>query len=90
MQVRFSREFRKSYLKTDKKIRLNIDKRIKIFLKNPFDPQLNNHALTGKYSGRRSINITGDWRAIYTLDAEKGDRPIAIFEALGTHSQLYQ
>ncbi|GAI64559.1 unnamed protein product, partial [marine sediment metagenome] len=34
----------------------------------------------------RSINITGDWRALYS----KPDKDIIIFEALGIHSQLYR
>ncbi|OGE71342.1 hypothetical protein A2617_00135 [Candidatus Daviesbacteria bacterium RIFOXYD1_FULL_41_10] len=60
-------------------------KRFELFLSNPFHPQLNNHLLTGNYKGYRSINITGDWRALYSENENS-----IIFELLGTHSQLYK
>jgi len=47
---------------------------------------LNNHALTGQWAGYRSINITGDYRAVYRLAEED----IAYFVALDTHSKLYK
>lgn len=84
MAVKFNKQFVKERDKADKKIKEAFDKRLEIFLKDPFDPRLNNHSLTGSYRGYRSINITGDWRAIYTENQEE-----AIFVALGTHSQLY-
>ncbi|MBI2330404.1 type II toxin-antitoxin system mRNA interferase toxin, RelE/StbE family [Candidatus Daviesbacteria bacterium] len=59
--------------------------RLELFIINQFHPQLNNHSLTGKYKGNRSINITGDWRAIYSEEKDS-----VIFELLGTHSQLYR
>lgn len=84
MSVRFNRQFVKQHDKADKKIQETFKRRLEIFLKNPLDSQLNNHALTGNYRGYQSINITGDWRAIYTENQEE-----IIFVALGTHSQLY-
>jgi len=87
MQIRFSRQFKKDYQKVDKKVKSNFENRLELFLKHPFNPQLNNHALTGKYKGYRSINITGDWRAIYSVN--KINKEI-IFETIGTHSQLYK
>ncbi len=84
MPVRFNRQFVKQHDKANQKIQEAFKRRLEIFLKNPIDQQLNNHALTGNYRGYRSINITGDWRAIYTKNREE-----IIFVALGTHSQLY-
>lgn len=52
---------------------------------DPFHPQLSNHGLHGEYAGVRSINIGGDWRALYRC-MEPG---VAIFFAVDTHSQLY-
>ncbi len=52
---------------------------------NPFDITLRNHALKGKYLGYRSIDISGDVRALYTV---KGN-VIILFAFIGTHSQLY-
>ena len=46
---------------------------------------LNNHKLVGKYTGSRSINVTGDYRAIY----EKRDVDVIYWASIGTHAQLY-
>lgn len=85
MQVRYSKGFVKSYNKADPKTKQAFEKRQKLFLQDHNHPQLNDHALVGKYSGYRSINITGDWRAIYNIRGES-----IVFEAIGTHSQLYK
>lgn len=98
MPVRFSKNFTKCYDKANSKTRTAFDKRLKIFLQNPFHPTLNNHSLTGNFAGYRSINITGDWRAIYSVRNKlvysefnlKNQEKQIIFELLGTHSQLYK
>lgn len=59
--------------------------RLEIFKQDPYDRTLRNHALKGKYLGYRSIDITGDLRALYYI---KGDT-IIIFGFIGSHSQLY-
>lgn len=56
-----------------------------IYLKNKTDRQLNNHTLTGKYLGYRSMDVTGDWRIIFE---EIDDETIKLVN-IGTHSQLY-
>lgn len=84
-KLTFSSRFRKQHQKANANIKSAFLKRLKIFEQNPHDPILRNHVLSGNYKGFRSINITGDWRAIYS---EKGS--IIIFEMLGTHSQLYR
>jgi addiction module RelE/StbE family toxin len=90
MQVRFSKNFTKCYDRANLKIRKAFDKRLKIFLQNPFYSTLNNHSLIGKYSSYRSINITGDWRAIYSEYVDVNEDKQVIFELIGTHSQLYK
>ncbi len=55
-------------------------------MQNEYHPMLNNHKLVGKYTGSRSINVTGDYRAIY----EKRDSDSIYWAAIGTHSQLYE
>lgn len=90
MLINYGRRFVKQYDKADLKIKEAFKNRVKLFRENPFSPLLNNHALTGQYSDYRSINITGDWRAIYSeIEDEAGEKTI-IFELLGTHSQLYK
>lgn len=86
-QVEYSRRFQKQLKKAPIEIKVAFKKRRELFSKNPFTSLLNNHVLTGKLKNYRSINITGDWRAIYS---EKKRGKVIIFEFLGTHSQLYK
>jgi mRNA interferase YafQ len=50
----------------------------------PLDPGLRDHALKGKFAGRRECHIEPDWLLIYKL--EPG---VVIFERTGTHSDLF-
>lgn len=83
MKVLFHKNFKKHY-KRLRVIQRKVDERLNLFAKDPFDPILNNHGLAGKYEGCRSINITGDYRAVYELI----DDNAAYFIALGTHPDL--
>ena len=85
MQIRYARKFKKQYEKAPKKIKQAFKDRRDRFSENPSNPILNNRQLIGKFKGYRSINITGDWRAIYSVN-----KSVIIFETLGTHSQLYK
>ena len=87
MQIRFSKDFSKKYDRVSEKIRESVSKRIGIFIKNKFHPLLNNHALRGEYEGCRSINITGDHRAIFKEDENSN---LTLFLLLGTHGELYE
>lgn len=89
MNIRFGKKFGKQYKKAPDFIREAVDSRIILFKNNPLEPVLHNHALTGNFKGYRSINITGDWRAIFFESSENNAR-IVIFIGLGTHSQLYK
>ena len=89
MKISYGKKFSKQHEKTPVQIRNVFNQKIRLFIENPIHPLLNNHTLTGKLLGYRSINITGDWRAVYKeLKSEDGENKI-IFELLGTHSQLY-
>jgi addiction module RelE/StbE family toxin len=62
-----------------------LQKAVKLFKEDPFHETLYNHSLTGEWSGYRSIAFGGDWRAHYKMVDDNS----ALFEAVGTHSQLY-
>lgn len=79
------KRFIKGYEKLPVKIQKSVVQKLKIFKKNPFASELNNHALSGKHEGYRSINITGDYRAVYINISEER----VLFVRIGTHSQLY-
>lgn len=88
MKVKFSKKFVKQYKACDLKIQKVIDAKLLIFTKSPMDPVLNNHSLRGSLLGLHSINVTGDWRALYSILDTNGEK-VAYFELVGTHSQLY-
>jgi addiction module RelE/StbE family toxin len=84
MQIDYHKHFKKQYKKLSSKLRNKCDERVALFKKDPFAVELNNHALQGEYDGYRSINITGDLRAVYEI---VGDCSYFIF--IDTHSNLY-
>ncbi|MFA5755372.1 MAG: type II toxin-antitoxin system mRNA interferase toxin, RelE/StbE family [Candidatus Paceibacterota bacterium] len=83
MVIILERSFEKKYKKLKEKEKLK--QKINIFISDEFDPTLNNHSLKGKYIGYRSINITGDLRAVY----KKKDN-ISIFAYIDNHNNLYK
>jgi addiction module RelE/StbE family toxin len=90
MIVKYSRSFIAKLKKSDARIRKSFKQRIDIFLRNPYDLQLNNHELRDEWEGHRSIDITADWRAIYEEVKIGEEDPFAYFTALGTHKHLYR
>jgi addiction module RelE/StbE family toxin len=86
MQIEYSKKFIKEFKKCPVKVKNNFKTRLEIFINNPYNQLLNNHPLTGELKDYRSINITGDWRAIFQ---ELEDGLVIYFVAIGTHSQLY-
>jgi len=86
MSIRFHRNFEKQYRKLVNKEKKKFKQNVDIFLKDEFNPILNNHALKGKYKGYRSFNVTGNIRAIYKQEI-KGK---VIFVAINKHSNLYK
>ncbi len=89
MESQFSRDFQKTYRKTPHSIQIAFQKRLQIFRSDPYDPRLRNHKLKGEYGIYRSIDVTGDWRALYR-ELKEEDSLTAFFDKLGTHSQLYK
>lgn len=83
--VRFTKRFEKQFTKVTPRVRKQFDDQLQIFMVDPRNPVLNNHALKGPYRGYRSINVTGDVRALYFRDQGK----VIFFAYIGTHSQLY-
>ncbi len=86
MKVVFHKRFDKMAGKLPPKVKTKMVERITLFSKDPIDYMLRNHALNTPYKGSYSIDITGDYRAIYYLV----DDQTAMFTHIGTHSQLYK
>ena len=87
MKIKFKKRFAKQIDKSPVKIQNAFYARINIFQDDQLSPILNNHQLTGKYKRFRSINITGNWRAIFK---EFQNDNLAVFYLIGTHSELYK
>jgi len=84
MEVQFRATFKKRLRKLPLKLREQFRDRLALFILNKFNPLLCNHLLKGSYLGCRSINVTGDRRAIFK---EEGDT--VVFVDIGTHAELY-
>ncbi len=84
MIVDYHRLFKKDWKHLQPKVKQAFRARFQIFRTNPFNPILSNHKLQGYYGGCRSINVTGDYRAIFVeeMDSIK-------FLRIGTHAELY-
>lgn len=85
MKIYFHSHFDKKFKKLDRVIKKKFLARLDLFSINPFDPQLRNHALKGPLVGYRSINVTGDFRAIYKQLSEDSFE----FADIDTHGKLY-
>ncbi len=85
MKIVLRPSFLKNIKKLDLSIRSKFVERKLLFETNPLNPLLKNHSLSGEYGGCRSINITGDYRALYFTDGDA-----CIFIRIGTHSELYE
>ena len=77
--------FKKKVSKLPKPIKLKLVKLIHLFMDEPKNIILNNHQLNGKYSGYRSINVTGNYRMIFE---ELKDSSVRLID-IDTHPKLY-
>lgn len=82
----FTKDFKKSLKKRDSFIQKKVGERIKLFRQDPFNVLLDNHKLHGEYEGCSSINITGNFRAVFKYLGED----CIIFLDIGTHPELYE
>ncbi len=85
MVVNYTKDFIKDSKRLTIRQKEKLKQRLKLFGQDKFNSSLNNHSLKGKYLGYRSINITGDLRAIY-----KTEKDNIIFITLDSHSNLYK
>ena len=77
--------FDRMFTKLSRRLQLKFLERSGFFLVDPFHTLLYDHELKGKWVNHRSINVSGDYRAVYRqLDAES-----YLFVAIGTHHELF-
>ena len=86
MHAIFHKFFQRKLKKRTAKERHQFEARLDLFLRDSNNPILNNHALHGKYANCRSINITGDLRAVYTEQSND----TVLFIDIDNHPNLYK
>jgi addiction module RelE/StbE family toxin len=86
MKPALQKSFLKSYAKLPQNIQKKFVERVQLFLDEPDHPLLRIHELKGDMTPLKSMNITGDYRALFTIDIKKQH---IIFYKIGTHSELY-
>ena len=85
MRVILHKKFEKQYAKLPPAVKQKFKERRNLFISDPANRLLNNHSVDSAYPGWDSINITGDFRALYELT----NSYCVTFMKIGTHSQLY-
>ncbi len=80
----FVRNYQKRVLK-DRKLHELYKKVLTIFLKNPQDPIIKNHALRGKMDSKKAFSVDDDCRVLYK---EEKDR--YLFLDIGKHDEVYE
>ena len=84
MVVKLHKDVIKKLRKLPRKIEEKFYDRVDLFIINKFDKLSTNHSVDSVYPNCHSINITGDYRAIY-----REREGIITFMYIGTHSELY-
>lgn len=84
MEVIFHKSFEKNFKKVPPKVRKQFVGRLDLFLKNKFNKILHYHSVDKAYPLCKSINVNGDYRAIFQEGVD-----VVVFVAIGTHSELY-
>jgi mRNA-degrading endonuclease YafQ of YafQ-DinJ toxin-antitoxin module len=86
--IKYTSLFNKQLKSAPLEIKIAFKEVRELFLENPTHPHLRNHLLRELYTGYRSIDITGNFRAFFKITESKS-QPVITFHILGTHTQLY-
>ena len=82
MIIRYTSTFDKHYKKLPPPIKHQAPQREIIFRKNPMDPRLKTHALTGKLKGYYAFSITHQYRIMFVFEPDGS----VTFIDVGTHN----
>jgi len=86
MQIKYHKNFEKSFKKLTPKLKQKTISAIEQFAKDPHNPLLRNHALKGGLRGLRAFSVGGDLRIIFH---EKDNYVLVIMLNVGIHNQVY-
>lgn len=80
----FHRNFTRQYKKLPRKIQNRFDDRLSLLLEDMQNPLLGVHMLHGEKKPLLSMNVSGDYRALFLTQGNT-----VTFYEIGTHSELY-
>lgn len=83
MKVRFHKQFKKQYKKLPDKVKASFDNRLVLYIGDQSHPLLHVHPLKGEMIPLWSLNVTGNYRALFTVAGKT-----TTFHYIGTHSEL--
>ncbi len=86
MEVELSTNFLKWARRLSAKEKLKLSEHTEWFRRDPHDPRLKTHALTGKLKGIYSFSVTYGKRVTYLLV----DNATALFTDVGSHEEVYR
>lgn len=86
--VEFSDRFERKLQEVPDEIKAAFADALDLFIEEPNHPTLRNHPLKKKHVGFRSIDVTGDVRAVFK-EVQIAERIVIKFHLLGTHKELY-
>ena len=81
MNIYYSSKFAKEYRRLPRKIKLLAEKKEIIFRKDPYDPSLKTHKLTGRLKDYYSLSIDYQYRIVF----EFVKKDTVWFHSVGTH-----
>jgi len=85
MEVIFHKQFSNRFSKLTTKDQDRFETALAVFVENPYDHSLRNHALIGTLQGSRTINIKSDLRAVFVMI----DDTTVLFTDIGSYAELY-
>ncbi|MDJ0689460.1 MAG: type II toxin-antitoxin system YafQ family toxin [Xenococcaceae cyanobacterium MO_188.B32] len=88
IKVSFSSSFRRSFkkrIKGKKELESRFWSKLEVFTKDPFDPSLRTHKLSGKLKDLLSFSVEYDERVLFYFT----DDGNAVFVDIGNHDEVY-
>ncbi|MFM9836963.1 MAG: type II toxin-antitoxin system YafQ family toxin [Cyclobacteriaceae bacterium] len=88
MEVSYSSHFNKALkklIKKDRRILLKFEKKLELFVKDPFHPSLSTHKLSGYLNGYWSFSVEYDLRIVFYFSSDSK----VVFADMGSHKDVY-
>jgi addiction module RelE/StbE family toxin len=85
VQIELSTKFRKSFAHVSQNVFNQYQKKVGLFIHEPFHPSLKTHALTGKLQGYYAFSINYSYRVVFQFMNAKE----VLFINIGTH-EIYK